>query len=68
MPIYEYRCAVCGLKFERMSNIGDNTTATCPNGHSNTRRVFSAPGIVFKGSGFYVTDNRSNGVSNHSSD
>jgi putative FmdB family regulatory protein len=68
MPIYEYRCNACGSTFERVTSFGDTTTATCPNGHSNTRRVFSPPGIVFRGSGFYVTDNRSNDTSNGSSD
>jgi len=68
MPIYEYRCAVCGSRFERMTSFGDTTAATCPNGHTDTQRVFSPPGIVFKGSGFYVTDNRPNGKSESSED
>jgi putative FmdB family regulatory protein len=68
MPMYEYRCAVCGSTFERMASYDDHTTAICPNGHSDTQRVFSPPGIVFKGSGFYVTDNKSHGKSNHSDD
>jgi putative FmdB family regulatory protein len=63
MPIYEYRCAVCGSRFDRVASFGDESAATCPNGHTNTQRVFSPPGIVFKGSGFYVTDNRSNNKS-----
>ncbi len=69
MPIYEYRCDICGSVFERMTGFGDTTTAICPNGHSDTRRIFnSPPGIVFKGSGFYVTDNRPNGKSNNNED
>jgi putative FmdB family regulatory protein len=68
MPIYEYRCATCGVRFERMTSFSDTTIATCPNGHIDTRRVFSPPGIVFKGSGFYVTDNRLNSKSNSADD
>ena len=66
MPIYEYRCTKCGSVFDRMTSIGDSSVATCPNGHTDTSRVFSPPGIVFKGSGFYVTDNRPNGKSSTS--
>ena len=68
MPIYVYRCATCGSTFERMTTFGDTMVATCPNGHTDTRRVFSPPGIVFKGPGFYVTDHRPNGKSNDSND
>ncbi len=66
MPVYEYRCTICGSTFERVTNFGDTSVATCPNGHSDTQRIFSAPGIVFKGSGFYITDNRSNASSGSS--
>ena len=68
MPIYEYRCAVCGAVFDRMASFGDDAGARCPNGHTDTHKVFSPPGIVFKGSGFYVNDSRSNGKSGGSSD
>jgi putative FmdB family regulatory protein len=68
MPIYEYRCSICGSTFERMTGFGDTSAATCPNGHNHTQRVFSPPGVVFKGSGFYVTDSRSNGKSDSSED
>lgn len=68
MPIYEYRCTVCGSRFDRMASFGDDSAAACPNGHTDTQRVFSPPGIVFKGSGFYVTDNRPNNKSSSSDD
>jgi putative FmdB family regulatory protein len=68
MPIYEYRCTVCGSVFDRMTSFGDETVAACPNGHTDTQRVFSSPGVIFKGSGFYVTDNRPNGKSGNSGD
>ena len=58
MPMYEYECLECGLHFERLQNHNDPHVAQCPRGHRNVRRVFSPPAIVFKGSGFYVTDNR----------
>jgi putative FmdB family regulatory protein len=68
VPIYEYRCAVCGAVFDRMTSFGDDAVATCPNGHTDTQRVFSLPGVIFKGSGFYVTDNRPNAKSSGSDD
>ncbi len=68
MPIYVYRCAICGSTFERITSFGDTTEATCPNGHTDTRRVFSPPGIIFKGHGFYVTDHRPNGKSGDGKD
>ncbi|MDH7486997.1 MAG: zinc ribbon domain-containing protein [Anaerolineae bacterium] len=57
MPIYEYECAVCGLRFERLQR-GDAPAPACPAGHRVVRRRFSPPGIIFRGGGFYVTDNR----------
>ena len=59
MPVYSFICPVCGSHFdERMSFHADTQGVTCPNGHTGVRRVFSAPSVVFKGSGFYVTDSR----------
>jgi putative FmdB family regulatory protein len=64
MPIYEYECLTCGTTFEKRQSFSDESRADCPNGHKETRRLLAAPAIVFKGSGFYVTDNKSskNGV------
>jgi putative FmdB family regulatory protein len=64
MPMYEYECLECGLHFECFQNYNDPHVARCPRGHRNVRRVFSPPAIVFKGSGFYVTDNRHSSHSN----
>lgn len=61
MPIYEYECATCGFRFERRQPFGDIDIPACPNGHSQVQRLFSVPGIVFKGSGWYVTDSRKPG-------
>ena len=58
MPIYEYECLTCGTTFEKRQSYSDEAFADCPNGHDDTRRLLSAPAIVFKGSGFYITDSK----------
>lgn len=64
MPIYSYACQTCGRKFEKWSSFKDHQEkVTCPQGHTNVRRVYSAPAVVYKGSGFYVTDHRTGGNS-----
>jgi putative FmdB family regulatory protein len=57
MPIYEYECAVCGTRFERLQQ-ADTTLPRCPSGHEGVRRCFCPPRIIFRGSGFYATDSR----------
>lgn len=57
MPIYEYECLKCGAHFDRLQRFGDPAPESCPNGHHQVHRLFSQPAIIFKGSGFYVTDN-----------
>ncbi len=59
MPIYEYECLTCGVTFEKRQSFSDMSKADCPNGHAETRRLLAAPAIVFKGSGFYITDSKS---------
>jgi len=56
MPIYEYECRGCSLRFELKRRFGDNSEARCPQCQSKARRIFSSVPILFKGSGFYVTD------------
>jgi putative FmdB family regulatory protein len=56
MPIYEYQCRSCSLKFEVHRRFEEHSGASCPKCHSEARRVISPVPIVFKGSGFYVTD------------
>lgn len=64
MPRYDFLCTVCGSKFERQISFHGNTSqVVCPHGHRQVRRVFTAPSVVFKGSGWYVTDHRDNGNS-----
>jgi putative FmdB family regulatory protein len=61
MPTYEYKCDACGEEFEKFQSIMAPPIKTCPKCHKNkVRRLISAgAGIVFKGSGFYITDYRS---------
>ncbi len=63
MPIYEYECLECGLQFDLRQSVGDPPPAGCPVGHRQVRRRLSRPAIIFKGSGFYVTDHGRNGRS-----
>ena len=58
MPIYEYKCANCGL-FEKFEKITSSPLTTCPTCGGKVNRIISPAGIIFKGSGFYSTDNRS---------
>ena len=60
MPIYTYRCENCGVQFERRQKFSDDPLKRCPECDENSlRKVYLPVGIVFKGSGFYATDNRS---------
>ncbi len=60
MPIYTYRCENCGVQFERRQKYSDDPLKSCPECSQETlRKVYLPVGIVFKGSGFYATDNRS---------
>ena len=58
MPIYIYRCDTCGLTFERRQRMTEAPLTDCPECEGHVQRVIQPVGIVFKGSGFYVTDNR----------
>ena len=58
MPIYEYECLTCGTTFEKRQSFSEPPEADCPEGHGETRRLLSAPAIVFKGSGFYINDSK----------
>ena len=61
MPIYEYECSECGVHFDKLQRFSDPVPETCPNGHRQVHRLLSQPTIIFKGKGFYVTDNGRNG-------
>lgn len=58
MPIYEYQCEKCSLRFELKKRFSDDGSAFCPQCGSEARRLISAVPIIFKGSGFYITDSR----------
>lgn len=58
MPTYQYACNDCGEQLEVVQKFSDDALTVCPACEGNLRKVFSAVGIVFKGSGFYRTDNR----------
>jgi len=60
MPVYAYRCESCGVQFERHQSFTDAPLKRCPECNKNSlRKVIGPVGVVFKGSGFYATDNRS---------
>ena len=73
MPTYDYRCDTCAHTFELFQSFAEDPLSTCTievcNGPGNgtVRKIFSAPGISFKGSGFYKNDNRSKSTSSSSS-
>ncbi len=58
MPLYEYECESCSHKFEVRRSFAEGASAKCPRCHCTAQRVFAPVPIVFKGSGFYVTDYR----------
>jgi putative FmdB family regulatory protein len=58
MPLYEYQCKDCGVRFERVQSFQEATLTHCPECEGSIHRVIGASGIIFKGSGFYVTDSR----------
>ena len=58
MPTYEYECGLCDYLFERKQRFDEEPVAICPKCQGKTRRVIHSVPVIFKGSGFYVTDNR----------
>ena len=58
MPIYEYQCGTCHCHFERRQRFDEEPVAICPECQGKGRRVINSVPIIFKGSGFYITDNR----------
>lgn len=63
MPTYEYKCASCGFRFEKRQRFDEDPLSLCPNcEETSLHRVFHSAPIIFKGSGFYVTDSRNSDV------
>jgi putative FmdB family regulatory protein len=63
LPTYEYACTECGHAFEQFQSFTDDALTVCPECEGRLRKVFNAVGVVFKGSGFYRTDSRTDGKS-----
>ncbi|MFC2037733.1 FmdB family zinc ribbon protein [Chloroflexota bacterium] len=58
MPIYLYECDLCGVRFERLQRMSADPLTDCPECDGHVHRVIQPVGVIFKGSGFYITDNR----------
>jgi putative FmdB family regulatory protein len=65
VPTYTYKCQQCGIQFESFQSMMDPPLQTCPSCHGELQRVITGgSGLIFRGSGFYITDyskKRSNG-------
>lgn len=62
MPTYEYECQKCGHRFEVFQSIKDAPKKTCPECNGRVKRLLgTGAGLIFKGSGFYITDYRKPG-------
>ena len=68
MPTYQYACTECDERLEVVQSFTDAALTECPACSGRLRKVFSAVGVVFKGSGFYKTDSRSGSGEKGSSD
>lgn len=66
MPTYQYACTECGERLEVVQAFTDAPKTECPACAGRLRKVFSAVGVVFKGSGFYQTDSRASAKSSAS--
>jgi putative FmdB family regulatory protein len=58
VPTYSYACTECGNRFDAVQAFSDDALTTCPKCSGRLRKLFGNVGVVFKGSGFYRTDNR----------
>ncbi len=60
MPAYDYACDACDHRFEKFQRYSEDPISQCPEcGENRCRRLISAPGVVFRGSGWYINDTRS---------
>ena len=62
MPIYEYECGDCHFQFERKQRFDEEPVAICPKCQGKARRIIHSIPVIFKGSGFYITDSRKGGA------
>lgn len=64
MPTYVYTCDACHMQFEKVQRFSDDPIQECPYcEEESVRRVFQPVGVVFKGTGWYITDSRANNAS-----
>jgi putative FmdB family regulatory protein len=56
MPTYQYACNACDHQFEAIQSFSEASLTECPKCKGEVRKIYSAVGVVFKGSGFYKTD------------
>ena len=57
MPTYDYKCTECGHRFEAFQKMSEAALTSCPQCQGKVKRVLSGgTGLIFKGSGFYITD------------
>jgi len=69
MPTYTYQCENCGIRFDQYQKFSEAHLTVCPEcGEPALRKVYQPVGIVFKGKGFYATDNRSPSGQTYSSE
>lgn len=68
MPTYSYACTECDNRFDAVQAFTDDALTTCPQCSGRLRKLFNSVGVVFKGSGFYRTDNRESGKKSSASD
>lgn len=60
MPTYEYKCNDCGVELDIVQSITEDPITVCPKCQGDLKKLFSSgTGFIFKGSGFYITDYRS---------
>ena len=62
MPLYEYACTKCDHHFDVRHSADEKPQLTCPKCHASAKKVFLPSGIIFKGSGWYVTDHAKSGA------
>jgi putative FmdB family regulatory protein len=67
LPTYSYKCTECGTAFDIQQAFTDDSLTVCPNCSGKLRKVFTAIGVTFNGSGFYRNDSRSTQKSSESS-
>ena len=60
MPIYDYECNKCHHRFELKKSFTEDSSAKCPECKGKASRIITSVPVIFKGSGFYVTDHKKN--------